>query len=110
MTALTPEVTALWRTAGHTIAAAGLPDDMPNRAEMALVAGALAAAQARAYATEVDRHQVLGFELLASGSLEAWGQLSRTELQTVELVVAQNWRRIASEVGRLRSVELGEAA
>ena len=56
------------------------------------------------------KHQVLGFELLTSGSLEAWGQLSRTELQTVELVVAQNWRRIASEVGRLRSVELGEAA
>lgn len=110
MTALTPEVAALWRTAGTRVADAGLPGDLPHRDSMALVAGALAAAQARAYATEVDRHQVLGFELLTSGSLEAWGQLSRTELQTVELVVAQNWRRIASEVGRLRSVELGEAA
>lgn len=110
MTALTPEISALWRTAGTRIAAAGLPPDLPHRSEMVLVAGALAAAQAAAYATEVDRHQVLGFELLTSGSLEAWGQLSRTELQTVELVVAQNWRRIASEVGRLRSVELGEAA
>lgn len=110
MTALTPEVAPLWRTAGTRVADAGLPPDLPNRQEMTVVAGALAAAQAQAYAAEVDRHQVLGFELLTGGSLEAWGQLSRTELQTVELVVAQNWRRIASEVGRLRSVELGEAA
>lgn len=110
MTALTPEVTALWRTAGHTIADAGLPGDLPHRQEMTVVAGALAAAQARAYATEVDRHQVLGFELLTSGSLDAYGQLTPVELLSVEMTVARCWRRIASEVGRLRSVELGEAA
>lgn len=102
MTALTPEVAALWRTAGRRVAAAGLPPDLEHRAEMALVAGALAAAQAQAYAAEVDRHRVLGFELLTGGSLEAWGQLDRTELMTVEMVVARSWRRIAVEVGRLR--------
>lgn len=110
MTALTPEVAALWRTAARNVAAAGLPPDVDHREEMVTVAGALAAAQAQAYAAEVDRHRVLGFELLTGGSLEAWGQLDRGELMTVEMVVARSWRRIVNEFARLRSVELGEAA
>lgn len=108
MTALTPDLSALWRTAGTRIAAAGLPGDLPHRQEMALVAGSVAAAQASAYATETEMYRVLGFELLTGGSLEAWGQLSPVELLSVEMTVARCWRRIAVEVGRLRG--LGEAA
>lgn len=109
MTALTPEVTALWREASTRVAGAGLPDDAEHRAEMVLVAGAYAAAQARAYAEETDLHGFLGWELLTADALEAWAVLSRVELLTVELTVARTWRVIASEVGRLRA-GLGEAA
>lgn len=108
MTALTPEISALWRTAGTRVADAGLPPDLEHRAEMALVSGALAAAQACAYASETEMQRVLAFELLAGDALTAYGSLSRVELQTAELVVARCWRTIAVEVGRLRG--LGEAA
>lgn len=108
MTALTPEVTALWRTAACNVAGAGLDPDQPNREAMVLVAGAYAAAQARAYAEETDLHGFLGWELLAAGALDAWAVLSRVELLTVEMTVARCWRTIAVEVGRLRSV--GEVA
>lgn len=104
MTALTPEVAALWRTAGTRVADAGLPPGLPHRSEMVTVAGALAAAQASAYANETEMYRVLGFELLADGALTAYGQLDHTELMTVELVVARCWRAIAVEVGRLREV------
>jgi hypothetical protein len=102
VTALTPAVTALWRTAGRRIADAGLPDDLPNRAEMVTVAGAFAAAQARAYAEETELHRVLGWELLTSGAFPAYGRLDRADLQTVELVTARCWRLIAIEVGHVR--------
>ncbi|SKM36219.1 Uncharacterised protein [Mycobacteroides abscessus subsp. abscessus] len=102
-TALTPEVTALWREAGAHIAAAGLAPDQPNREAMIVVAGAYAAAQASAYAEEADLHGFLGWELLAAGALDAWGRLSRAELLTVEVTVARTWRVIAAEVGRLRT-------
>ncbi|MGV7586312.1 hypothetical protein PJI74_01090 [Mycobacterium kansasii] len=109
MTALTPDLSALWRTAGTRIAAAGLPPDLEHRAEMALVSGALAAAQAAAYAAESEMHRHLLFELLAAGALAAWAELSPVELMTVEMVVARNWRAIVAEFGRLRA-GLGEAA
>ncbi|SHX66266.1 Uncharacterised protein [Mycobacteroides abscessus subsp. abscessus] len=102
MTALTPEVTALWRTAARTVAAAGLPPDLEHRAEMALVAGAYAAAQAAAYATESEPYRFRAFELLASGAFDAYGELSPVELLSVEMTVARCWRAIAVEVGRLR--------
>lgn len=108
MTALTPEIAKLWRTAARNVAAAVLPPDLEHRGEMCLVAGAFAAAQAAAYAAEDEMHRHLVFELLASGAFEAYGLLSRGEVATVELVVARTWRTVAVEVGRLRSV--GEAA
>lgn len=108
MTALTPDIAAAWRTAARTVVAAGLPPDLEHRAEMVTVAGAYAAAQAAAYASETEMQRVLAFELLAGDALTAYGSLSRVELQTVELVVARAWRTIAVEVGRLRG--LGEAA
>lgn len=109
MTALNPDISALWREAGSRIAAAGLPPEMPHCAEMIVVAGAYAAAQAQAYAAESDLHRHLGWELLTGGSLEAWAELDTAELMTVKMVVARTWRAIAVEVGRLRA-ELGEAA
>ncbi|AYM40338.1 MULTISPECIES: hypothetical protein [Mycobacteroides] len=109
MTTLTPDISALWRTAGSRIAAAGLPPNVEHRDELVLVAGAYAAAQAVAYAAETDLHQVLAFELLAGGAFPAYGALSRVELQAVEHIVARTWRLIAVEVGRLRG-GLGVAA
>lgn len=102
MSSLSPEVSALWRTAARNVASAGLDPDAEHRAEMVLVAGAYAAAQARAYAEEKDLHGFLGWELLTGDALEAWSRLSRVELLTVEMTVARTWRVIASEVGRLR--------
>ncbi len=102
MTALTPDLSALWRTAGTRIAAAGLPPDLPHRSERVLMAGALAAAQAQAYATETNLSKHLAFELLEGDALTAYGALDRTELLSVEMTVARCWRRIAVEVGRLR--------
>ncbi|WP_018601040.1 hypothetical protein [Mycobacterium sp. 155] len=104
MAALTPAVTALWRTAGTRIAAAGLPPDLPNRDAMVLVAGAFAAATAAAYAEEKAMHEVLAFELLTGGAMEAWGQLSRVEVMSVEMTVARCWRAIVSEFAHLRGV------
>lgn len=109
MTALTTEITNLWRTAGSRIAAAGLPVDTEHREEMVRVAGAYAAAQAQAYATESETYCVLAFELLAADAFPAYGALSRVELQAVEHIVARTWRLIAVEVGRLRG-GLGVAA
>lgn len=108
MSTLSPEVAALWRTAGARIVAVGLPDDIDHREELVLVAGALAAAQAQAYATESEPYQFRAFELLTADALDAWSCLSRVELLTVEMTVARCWRTIAVEVGRLRNV--GEAA
>lgn len=107
---LSPEVTALWRTAGSHTVGIGLDPDAEHRAEMVAVAGVYAAAQARAYASESDLHGFLGWELLTADALAAWGELSRAELLTVELTVARCWRAIAVEVGRLRGVELEAAA
>ncbi|MBE5513784.1 Uncharacterised protein [Mycobacteroides abscessus subsp. abscessus] len=109
MTALPPDISALWREAGARIAAAGLPPDLPNRDSMVLVAGAYAAAQAAAYATESEPYRFRAFELLASGAFDAYGELSPVEQLSVEMIVARAWRTIAVEVGRLRS-ELGDAA
>ncbi|CPS10950.1 Uncharacterised protein [Mycobacteroides abscessus] len=110
MTTLNPEVADLWRTAGTRIAVAGLDPDMEHREEMAAVAGAFAAAQATAYAAEDEMHRHLVFELLTSGALTAYGQLSRGEVATVEMVVARNWKRVVAEVGRLRNLSTEVAA
>lgn len=108
MTALTPDLAAAWRTAGTRVADAGLPHDIDHRSEMTVVAGALAAAQAAAYAAESEPYRFRAFELLASGAFDAYGELSPVELLSVEMTVARCWRLIAVEVGRLRG--LGEAA
>jgi hypothetical protein len=110
-TNLSPAVTALWRTAGTRVAAAGLPADMRNRDAMVTVAGAFTAAEVQALAAGEPMWRFLPAELHRTAETRtATTALTSVELQSVEMVVARNWRVIAVEVGRLRRPELAVTA